>query len=201
MKALSLFSGVGGMDLAAEWAGIEIVAQAEVDKFCSTILKKHWPNVPNLGDVRTLFSEDSPARTFQLPEESPAFPESVPASGGGWFEPFAWYDPNSQSWRTWQGCLIEGWAKYSETWPKSGMTRNGIAYRRVSLERHIHGNGCSLLPTPLASDNQRRGHVGNQCIQRRMRLGKQIGLSMLFKNGPCPLCVEGMMGLPINWTA
>lgn len=46
MKMLSLFSGIGGIDLAAQWAGIETVAFCEIEPFCQKVLKKHWPNVP-----------------------------------------------------------------------------------------------------------------------------------------------------------
>lgn len=46
MKMLSLFSGVGMIDLAASWAGIETVAMCEIEPFCQKVLKKHWPNTP-----------------------------------------------------------------------------------------------------------------------------------------------------------
>jgi len=54
MKALSLFSGIGGLDLAAESAGIQVVGQIEKDAFCQKVLAYHWPNVQRYGDIRNV---------------------------------------------------------------------------------------------------------------------------------------------------
>lgn len=51
---LDLFSGIGGFALAAQWAGFSTVGFAEVDSFCTKVLKKHWPHVVNYGDVRNI---------------------------------------------------------------------------------------------------------------------------------------------------
>jgi DNA (cytosine-5)-methyltransferase 1 len=51
VRVLSLFSGVGGIDLGLERAGFTIVAHSEVDPFACQVLEKHWPDVPNLGDI------------------------------------------------------------------------------------------------------------------------------------------------------
>jgi DNA (cytosine-5)-methyltransferase 1 len=49
----SLFSGVGGFDLAAEWMGWENVFHCEINEFCRKVLHKHWPNVAQYKDITT----------------------------------------------------------------------------------------------------------------------------------------------------
>lgn len=50
----SLFAGIGGFDLAAERAGLEVRWQVEIDPFCRRVLEKHWPHVRRYEDVRNL---------------------------------------------------------------------------------------------------------------------------------------------------
>lgn len=53
----SLCSGIGGLDLAAEWAGFKTVAQCEIDEYASKVLAKNFKGVPNLHDIRTITNE------------------------------------------------------------------------------------------------------------------------------------------------
>lgn len=59
IKTLSLFAGIGGIDLGLEATGyFETVQFVEYDPYCQHILKRHWPDVPVWGDVKT-FDPDS----------------------------------------------------------------------------------------------------------------------------------------------
>lgn len=54
MRVGSLFSGIGGMDLGLERAGMEICWMSEIEPFACKVLSSHWPNVPNLGNVNSV---------------------------------------------------------------------------------------------------------------------------------------------------
>ncbi len=54
----SLFSGIGGFDLAAEWAGFENLFACEFEPFCQKVLAYHFPKIKIYGDIKkTDFSE------------------------------------------------------------------------------------------------------------------------------------------------
>jgi DNA (cytosine-5)-methyltransferase 1 len=55
VRHLDLFSGIGGFALAARMVGgIETIGFSEINTYASSILKRHWPDVPNLGDIRNV---------------------------------------------------------------------------------------------------------------------------------------------------
>ena len=54
---LSLFSGIGGINLACDWAGFETILNCEIDSFCRKVLRKHWPSIPILEDIHDVTKE------------------------------------------------------------------------------------------------------------------------------------------------
>lgn len=53
MTHASLFSGIGGFDLAAEWVGWENAFNCEINDFCNEVLKYHFPNTEHYDDIKT----------------------------------------------------------------------------------------------------------------------------------------------------
>ncbi len=120
----------------------------------------------------------------------------------------ATYNLISSSWKTSQTCLLallsntaDGLAEFSEIWPRSGMMRNGIAYRLPILEPGIHGTEFGYLPTPLKSTAA--GSAKNRWYQNE---NYKSNLHEYLRNGPddpkhvAPAFCEKLMGFPIGHT-
>jgi len=53
----SLFSGIGGIDLAAEWAGFQTVGQCEMNEYARKILQKNFGDIPRWRDIKDVTKE------------------------------------------------------------------------------------------------------------------------------------------------
>ncbi len=118
-----------------------------------------------------------PRSTWSAPG-SPASPSPQPAnarrkriragSGRRLPDAFAYYDPASCSWRTSQGSLLEASARFSATWPTSGMTRNGTAYLRPTSARRTSVAASSSSPTwPTPTVSRSRNRTSRRRTGRR----------------------------------
>jgi DNA (cytosine-5)-methyltransferase 1 len=74
---VSTFSGIGGIDLGLERAGMTTVAQIEINQFCTRVLERRWPHVRRFGDIRgfgahsLLVADGRGPERQQLPGEEP----------------------------------------------------------------------------------------------------------------------------------
>lgn len=161
----------------------------------------------NSNSTATLTSsaEDFPAPTSATPApcgESEKDLTARPADYGlKCAELLARYDPDTSSWRTSQQSFIEGWATFSQTWPRSGMMRSGTAYQLPTLAEAISATGFSLWPTPTARDYKGARLSTSQDEKGR---GANNSLPDFFRsNGnwhyPPVAVVECMMGFPAEW--
>ena len=104
---------------------------------------------------------------------------------------FANYDPDTSSWKTFQDSLFTGPEKFSETWPRSGTMRSGIASRLRPSVPYISEIGSFYLPTMVADDT---GHRTKPYSQGGRALSYMLG-------GPVnPMWGEWFMGFPIGHT-
>ncbi len=60
MRHASFFSGVGGLDLGFERAGIETVSVSEIDPYANAVLAERFPDAPNLGSITEVDANDIP---------------------------------------------------------------------------------------------------------------------------------------------
>lgn len=77
----SLFSGIGGFDLAASWMGWKNAFHCEIDEFCSRVLKCHFFILNIMETSRQQISRSGEARLMSSPEDSRASLSALPDEG------------------------------------------------------------------------------------------------------------------------
>lgn len=124
-------------------------------------------------------------------------------------ELLASYDPDLQSWRTSQTCLMAllkneagGLGEFSETWPRSGMMQNGIAYHLPTLAAGQGGTEYGYLPTPTAvtdpKGSPRNRYYGSATYRSLLREYLRDGEDDPIY--PNPRVSEAILGYPQDYT-
>ena len=116
----------------------------------------------------------SPARTFPTPASELVLRASVPACGANTPASLASYDRASSSWRTSQLCLDGDFQEFWETWPRSGMTRNGRAYALPTLAPRTDENESGYWPTPAGIAGDGHSSELGQAAKYRTELGGKV---------------------------
>ena len=111
-------------------------------------------------DALMWFLEGSPAKTSALQEKAQELTANAPECGSTWHGSLARFDPVSCSWKTAQLSLLEDLEQCSVTWPRSGMTANGLCWELPMLGRRTRETDSgSLLPTPTAQPMGSNTHM------------------------------------------
>jgi hypothetical protein len=178
-----------------------------------------------------LFAEDFHARTSALPVGARESMVSVLGFGESFTGSFAFFDLDSSLWKTHQRCLDGDLEAFSATWPVSGMTRSGIAFRVPPSVPFISGTGSFFWPTPTANSGTGGNNIekwggsgARKALRKRIealqattmfttptaddtghrkKRYSQGGEALSFQiGGPVnPEWEEWLMGFPMGWTA
>jgi hypothetical protein len=165
------------------------------------LLPMELPSMSSPGDSR--------AKTLAfLESKQDSAKEREADCGVNAYDLLASYDPDTQSLRTSQTCFLGlpegrglGLAEYSQTWPSSGMMRNGTVYQLPMLVPGIDGTEFGYLPTPTKSDA--KGSPKNRYFRSPTSHGN---LCEVLRDGPDdpiyphPDFVTQMMGFPMGHT-
>lgn len=213
MIHISLFSGIGGIDIGAERAGIETMIQVENNPFCLVILEKNWPTCKRYTDIRGVnlssfradFHVRTPAKQTQTARALKAT-EQEPA-GTKCTELYAKFDPSTYSWKTFQTSLDEVGGKSLQTFPRQGITFGGGLYLLKTSVSTLRVNAYTpLLLRPVASDGKRYKTSINALKKRYKFQGQKHNLTLpeiiasRFSRKITPRFFELIMGFPLGHT-
>ena len=165
------------------------------------------------------------AKTSALPARAPASTESDPACGRTWHGSLAKFDRDTSSWKTVQRSLLGDSDECLVTWPRSGMTADGLCWELPMSGRRIKEIGSGLWPTPTVCGNYNKAgrsaksgdglatavkmwatpvrrdyrHPGRSRLERT---GGTQGECLPQQVGGAlnPTWVEWLMGWPLGWT-
>lgn len=122
----------------------------------ATCVSSHSPvRLSNTEDLRTWLAQGFPAS--HIPAQVNEWAERMSETCGP--QPstaFASFDRAASFWRTSQACLAGISDEFSEIWPRSGMTLDGIAYQHATSAHHTSAIGLGLLPTPTVRQGRNR---------------------------------------------
>jgi hypothetical protein len=163
----------------------------------SSLCRADMPKSSAVGSpARTSVPRPMPLR--ELMAKDRAYGASSPVS-------LAKYDPASRSWKTCPPSESADSDEFSETWPRSGTTRSGIAFQHPSLVPLIRGIGSGLWPTGRKCSGKASSGINRADFYRAMGFSQfsttKGGENRSPPGGPLnPAWIEWYFGYPIGWS-
>jgi hypothetical protein len=213
MTHASLFSGIGGFDLAAEWMRWENIFHCEWNPFGQKVLAHHFPNSKSYNDItKTDFTIHAGAIDV-LTGGFPCQPYSLAGKQLGkederhlWPEMLRTIEEVKPTWVVGENVLgIVNWGggwfstRCKLNWKIRGTKYKRIYFQLVAKTLHTNESELGFLPTPTLQDytnstfppsQLKRSHVVGYLMRKGISAHSQLN----------PQYVEEMMGFPKNWT-
>ncbi len=202
----SLFSGIGGLELGLERAGLgRTTWQVEIDPFCRSVLFKHWPEVERFEDVKlvgkhNLCTVDLICGGFPCQDVSSAGKrEGLAGSRSGLWREFARVVGEVRP----KWVVVENVASGAKLWVDAvsseleqlgyevlpiplSASDVGAPHRRarVFLVAHIDGQSKSTLPVNAEVASTQELATNFDCAALRQQPGRGSGTSRLGRTEP-----------------
>lgn len=216
---ISLFTGIGGFDLASDVLGWDILLQSEIDEFCLQVLKKCFPDVPKYGDINEINAKKYrgnvdvvaggfPCQPFsnaglQKGQEDPRF------YGRQCIELYKNVGRHGSSLKMFSDLLVTQteWSssKCALIWKVKATKYNRLLFQLRVRTLFKKGSEFGLLPALTASEAKRiklrRESILKHSDKRKSNyLTAHISRAGFNPSDITPGWMEWFMGFPIGWT-